>query len=192
LLNFAQSGHTGHSSFTQKLVTINRTFLSPFKHLIRQRFFSSYFSERVFSWKCFRAAAKAFQLDWPKKKVDLIERPFHFKPFLIKSSSVVKLSAIGPLSSMVARWHIFKPKNTNLGAFWKALGCKNFGIFTVILVTAILYFCIDILFHILVCCTKKNLATLLSSRSKATLMRQRTRMEKNPEIQKEEMKKIKI
>jgi hypothetical protein len=73
------------------------------------------------------------------------------------------------LGSRFARWYIFKP---NLGKFWRVLQCNvgihnswAFGLFYGHLVyfVVILYIfsSFGIFYCHLVCCTKKNLATLL-------------------------------
>jgi hypothetical protein len=76
-----------------------------------------------------------------------------------------------------ARWYIFKPKNPNLGKFWRALQWIMFVYFMAIclfyghlvfllpfgIFTAIWYISwpFGIFFTVLECCIKKSLATLL-------------------------------
>jgi hypothetical protein len=78
------------------------------------------------------------------------------------------------ISIRVARWHAyFQTKNPNLGKFWRVLQFKiqNFGTFyghCSILIPfgifcdhTVYFMVIRNIFPVLVCCTKKNLATLM-------------------------------
>jgi hypothetical protein len=62
------------------------------------------------------------------------------------------------IASRVARWYIFQTKNPNLGKFWYILW--SFGISYDHLVHSVVLWYI---FTVLVCCTEKNLATLIAS-----------------------------
>jgi hypothetical protein len=80
----------------------------------------------------------------------------------------------------------FQTKNPSLGKFWRALQWKMFGIFLVRLVFLrpfgifcgfyghLVYFVdfmvIWYIFHVLVCCNKKNLATLREWRKMRSLI----------------------
>jgi hypothetical protein len=59
-----------------------------------------------------------------------------------------------------ARWFIFKPKNPNLGKFWRALDWKMLIYFTAIWYILCSF---GIFFPVLESCTKKTLATLILS-----------------------------
>jgi hypothetical protein len=71
----------------------------------------------------------------------------------------------------VARWFLFKPKNPNLGKFWRNTYWKMLmyfmAIWNILQTFGIFYdqliFCLHlVLFPVLVACTKKSLATLVS------------------------------
>jgi hypothetical protein len=80
------------------------------------------------------------------------------------------LNVHGPQTVLPDGMHIFKPKTPNLGKFWRALQCKMLVYFMAIwsirrsfgLVCGnFVYFMVfSYIFPVLVCCTKKNLATL--------------------------------
>jgi hypothetical protein len=64
----------------------------------------------------------------------------------------------------VARWFVFKPKNPNLGKFWRALDLKMFIYFNFMGYFMTIWYILCSLgtfFPVLVSCAKKNLATLV-------------------------------
>jgi hypothetical protein len=75
-----------------------------------------------------------------------------------------------PAGIRVARWFVFKPKNPNLGTFWRVLQWKVLAYFRTIWSILrpleifygrlVYYVVIWYFFPVLVSCTKKNLATL--------------------------------
>jgi hypothetical protein len=82
------------------------------------------------------------------------------------------------LENRVARWSIFIQKNPSLGIFWRSLGgqcwyiCVHLVYFGhLVICVRLVYLCpfsifvvIWFIFHVLVCCTAKNLATLVWQR----------------------------
>jgi hypothetical protein len=95
------------------------------------------------------------------------------KDIFTRKMNFTSYNIIRHLPSRVARWHIFKPKIQVLDKFWRVLQRKMLVYFCPIGIMCghLVYFVaigyilwlFGIFFPVWVCCTKKNLATLLTT-----------------------------